>query len=709
MATLTFNVSQGLASVKYYFPATQTYFSPSTGSSFEWDSTKELLLYVVPADSGNEFVLKENNSTYIISSKYVTKSCNGNTASGFGTAADGTYAGWDSTFKVDGYRGAYKYLVPQDSVSKMVGSTYLFLNPSGFAVQEKTPTATVNVTYSLTHCTVSPQPTEVDKGVETTFTFTPDSGYRFDTQPEAYYQDSSNGVWRHKSAVNGVLTISSDAEIEITAEAVAIPQPSTYTVTYNLTACSVSPQPNAVTEGESYTLTFTPNAGYRFESQPYATIGDVRTTAVDGTLTFTPTGNVTITATAEVIPPTSYSVSNNLTHATVTPLLSSVTEGQSYTLTFSPDSGYQFDDAPYIIMGGERTTATNNRLTFSPTADVSVYATAVETPKATYPVTYNILNGSVTPSPATVTDGESYTFTFTADDGFAFEEQPTAQWQDGAGRFHTLTAENNILTASFTDAKSGIEISGTAIKQAAITEGYGIIRVYKVTPDNMKALAKFDKDNTGTPDLTQFIASLRKMYAPVESQATVTLRLGGYDTAIQVGQIADDIVSIDCGSIQLTGFHANALDYNQTEVEFWLPFVGVVTVNADRVMDSTVSLTYNVNVLNGECVAILSVDSVPVAHASGNIGYEVPYNINDNYNISDNLTVDPYYLLDLTPSAVIRESMMIASERTTDSAWVRLGDCKGFVSLDDCSITGVEATITELNMIANYVESGVIV
>lgn len=709
MANLTFHIQSGSEIVSYYIPSTGEYFNPDAGTTLELPDDQELLLYVVPRSNSKEFVIRENNSTYNITSSFVVKSFNGNTASGFGNAADGTYAGWDSTFNVGGNNGAYKYLVPESSVAKMQGARYLRLDPMNFTVQDRTTPVTVGVTYTLKHCTVNPQPSTVEQGATTTFTFTPDSGYQFTEQPEAYYQDSDTGVWRHKRSVDGVLTIASDGDIEITATATAIPQQSTYSVNYFLTACTVSPQPYEVTENETYTLTFYPNEGYTFEEQPYVTIDGMRTTATNNVVSFVATGMVTVTATAIEVQPTTYTVTNNLTHATVNPLLSSVTEGQSYTLTFAPESGYQFDVAPYIVMGGARTTATNNSITFSPTADVAVYAIAVETPKATYPVTYKVQNGSVTPSPATVTDGETYTFRFTPDDGFAFEEQPTAQWQDGAGRFHTLTAENNVLTASFTDAESGIEISGTAVKQATITADYGIIRVYKVTPENMKALAKFDKDNTGTPDLTQFIASLRKMFAPVESQATITLRLGGYDTAIPVGQIADDIVTIDCGSIQVSGFHSNALDYQQTEIEFWLPFVGVLTVDSDRVMDSTVTLTYNVNVLNGECVAVLSVGGVPVAHGSGNIGYEVPYNINDNYNISDNLTVDPYYLLDLTPSAVIRESVMIASERTSDSAWVRLGDCKGFVALDDCSVTGVEATITELNMIANYVESGVIV
>lgn len=707
MADVTFGFTSGNVTVRYYVDNKNVYVSSTR--TFTHDASTDLNVYVIPYSDSKEFVLKENNSTYYIQTDFVAKYFNGSTVETGRSEIVGMYAGWDSSFTDEGQSGAYRFTIPASALSSYSTTSTYYLDPKGFRVQNKTVTSTVNVTYSLTHCTVNPQPTTVTQGVAATFTFTPDTGYQFDTQPEAYYQSHDTGSWIHTSATDGVLTITSDSDIEITATATAIPQPSTYSVTYNLTNCSVSPSPDTITENTSYTLTFSPNDGYQFETQPYITMGSSTISASDGAITFTASGDVVVYASAVEIPAVTYTVTNNLTNATVSPVLSSVTEGQQYTLTFAPDSGYQFDVQPYVVIAGTRTTATNNSLTFTATADVSVYAIAVETPKPTYPVTYNLTNASVSPSPTTVTQGEAYTFTFTPNEGYLFEEQAKAQWQDTAGAWHTSSATNNVLSITFTDVNDGIEISGTAIKQTIITDNYGIIRLYNVTADNMKALANFDKDNIDTPDLTQYIASLRRFFTPIESAATVTLRLGGYDTSISVGQIADDIIIVDCGTVHVSGYHSNALDYTNTTVEFWLPFVGVVTVETERVMDSDVSLKYQTNTMDGECVAILSVNNIPIAHASGNMSYEIPYNINDYYSVSSNLTMAPYYLLNLTPSVVIRENQMTTNEKITDSRWVKIGDMNGFIALDDCSISGIEATITEINMIANYIENGIIV
>lgn len=417
--------------------------------------------------------------------------------------------------------------------------------------------------------------------------------------------------------------------------------------------------------------------------------------------------------------PKSYGVSWNLNHCTVTPQPGTVTENQEYTLTFAADSGYQFNVQPTVSWTdstGQVVTndAVNGVVTFTPTdvdgtITVSATADAEQVEPVTYSVSYDVTNCTVSPRPETVTDGQTYRMTFTLAVGYEFDAQPVVSWNDNVGQHQRFEAVNGVVTFTPSNVQGTINVYATAVKSTPITEGYGIVNVYKVSDSNLTTIAQYGISSGQEVNLTQYIASLRKFFVPIEGEGSIKLVLGGYDTGDSVPQVTNDIAEFDCGSIEVKGLYSNALDYNSTTVEFWLPFIGVVDVASEKVMDSTVSLLYRVNVLSGDCIAILSVGGLPVATGTGNCTYEVPYNSQDNYNISSALSVSAQYLLDLTPFAIVRENTMIETERVDGAEWVRLGDMSGFTALDDFDVTGIQCTITESNMIRNYIESGVIV
>lgn len=417
--------------------------------------------------------------------------------------------------------------------------------------------------------------------------------------------------------------------------------------------------------------------------------------------------------------PQTYGVSWNLTHCTVSPQLGTVTENVEYTLTFTPDSGYQFNTQPTVSWNDTSGSVVTHQaisgvVSFTPTdvdGTVTVYAVADETQvePTTYPVAYDLSNCTVSPRPDTVAEGQTYRMTFTLAEGYRFEAQPVVSWNDTVGQHRRFEASEGVVTFTPSDVQGTVSVYATAVKVTPVTEGYGIVNVYKVNDNNLNTIAQYGISSGQEVNLTQYIASLRKFFVPLVGEGSIKLVLGGYDTGDSVPQVTNDIVEFDCGSIEVKGMYSNSLDYSAATVEFWLPFVGVVDVEPEKVMDSTVSLLYRVNVLSGDCLAILSVGGLPVATSTGNCTYEVPYNSQDNYNISSALAVSAQYLLDLTPFVIVRENVMIETERIDGSEWVRLGDLSGFAALDDFSVDGIQCTITEMNMIRNYIESGVIV
>lgn len=84
--------------------------------------------------------------------------------------------------------------------------------------------------------------------------------------------------------------------------------------------------------------------------------------------------------------------------------------------------------------------------------------------------------------------------------------------------------------------------------------------------------------------------------------------LGNVDTGVSANIVTQQYHQIDCGSINITRFYGNFLDYSPyTSVRIFLPFIGYRELDVDEVMDSKLSVSYNVDFLSGACTALVSI------------------------------------------------------------------------------------------------------
>lgn len=154
--------------------------------------------------------------------------------------------------------------------------------------------------------------------------------------------------------------------------------------------------------------------------------------------------------------------------------------GQTITLTGSDGSTSSVTDS--VGSGGgasELTPATTTALggvkvgkglTIDYTGLLSVTGSTSEPVmvKQTWPVTYSLTNASCSPSPATVTDGQSYTLTFTVGDGYEFDGTPTVRWTDTSGQSHTVSATNGSATFTASAVSGGVTVTAKG-KEKAVT------------------------------------------------------------------------------------------------------------------------------------------------------------------------------------------------------------------------------------------------
>lgn len=104
-----------------------------------------------------------------------------------------------------------------------------------------------------------------------------------------------------------------------------------------------------------------------------------------------------------------------------------------------------------------------------------------------------------------------------------------------------------------------------------------------------------------------------------------SIKLGNFDTETTAPVITNQYITIDCGSIQVKRFWGSALDYEPyTKSEIFLPFIGVKQIHTDDIMNSTVHVKYNIDILTGNLTAQIKCGQSVLYKFEGNCKSTVP-------------------------------------------------------------------------------------
>lgn len=106
------------------------------------------------------------------------------------------------------------------------------------------------------------------------------------------------------------------------------------------------------------------------------------------------------------------------------------------------------------------------------------------------------------------------------------------------------------------------------------------------------------------------------------------IKCGFLTSPVNADTVANQYVEIDCGNVTVNEYYGNALDYDNTSISIYLPFVGIVPLDTHVVMGSSLNVTYRVDVLTGTCLAQIKVikqNSSAVMYAfEGNCSVQIP-------------------------------------------------------------------------------------
>lgn len=419
-------------------------------------------------------------------------------------------------------------------------------------------------------------------------------------------------------------------------------------------------------------------------------------------------------------------LTNKLTNCTCN-VSGVLTKGQSYDITITADDSYKFETAPTISSSSwvlDISTTDNKVYTGTLTANSSygatLTATAVADTGTPYNFTVDVTNATTNVSPdTTYYAGDTVNVTVTADEGYYFATAPTITYytkgtkqsvmlnSDDTGDFK----KNFYTDFTFTDSMSavnGITLSANAQVEPE-TDKYGIITIYNPTSTELKQIGEVRY--MGDVDLGNYISNLIKVFVKIPKDKTAKVLLGGYDTNVTANSVTTDIIETDCGTVEIVGNYNNAMDYENTTIEIYLPFIGFMQLDTEKVMNETLSLVYKTNIINGDTIACLYNTTGTLLYTfNSNASFEIPYRLNEEIEAKGRLEINSNYLFGFTPFVTVRynKAYNTANVIANDNRETFIKNETGYIKCSEVFNT-VKATATEKAEIENLLKEGIII
>lgn len=424
---------------------------------------------------------------------------------------------------------------------------------------------------------------------------------------------------------------------------------------------------------------------------------------------------------------------SNLIGASYSPAFAeSYQDGDNASFTVTPDSGYRFFTAPVVHMGGTEIALIDNgdgtyAANFTVTGNFTLDGEAKRAISLTGTLRgvscdksfgwYDVSNVSssdpfrlkCTPLPRYVLNAntsQAYATINGERQNFSFSGEPTH-------------ADYCVLTLYSVD--SNVSEISIFVEAEYNYEKLGLIGIYAPTETQMLELAskRFYSPLEGEfKDYSEYIISYMKLYLnrdAVTSYIQKTVKYGPYDTNITCDLFPDYVVEFDLGRVFIAETHGNSIDYEQTTLTAYLPYIGFVELPVPVFMNKAANLHYRVNVASGECLAAFSDDNgVLLQGFTGNISFSIPVHFNSTLRDNSLSDSSPWYLLkDLNPYIEARSQIPYEPESPVfggdDNRIDTLSNFSGYCVFSDVNLNMGGMTLAEYDEIISLLKSGVII
>ena len=325
------------------------------------------------------------------------------------------------------------------------------------------------------------------------------------------------------------------------------------------------------------------------------------------------------------------------------------------------------------------------------------------------------------------------TFTLTCDSNREFQITPQIDYGGVEVISEYLDKVNDSTYSKTLTLSKGYDyrITGEAVKKSAMTDKYPFTTAYRVTKDELRELVKrrFVKPEyepvevSGVVvmynvkeeyiDTAKYVTDLFRVNILLQAETKQKVYFGPYDMEIECDVLDDDIITLDFGSVEVQGKYGNAIDYEHTEISMYLPYIGFTTLNATDFMNKTVSLIYQVNLMNGEGLAIISADNQPIQTITCNVAIKIPYQLSGGEYVQADIEPNANYLHEVNPFMYVRKHIATQPDRMPyhdTNIYAVLGTLAGYTEATEIAykVISEQITATEIDEIKSLIAGGVI-
>lgn len=170
----------------------------------------------------------------------------------------------------------------------------------------------------------------------------------------------------------------------------------------------------------------------------------------------------------------------------------------------------------------------------------------------------------------------------------------------------------------------------------------GFIAAYSPTLQQLNDLANFMWTSSFKTNLIKLfgedamavIMGLHIIPAQPETLASSNVWLGNVNTNVQMPQIYNQFLEVDCGTIQIEEKYGAFLDYEPyTKCSLYLPYIGAVTLNTNEIMGKAVGVVYHIDVISGACTVFITADGSVLYIYTGTCATQLPITQADYSNV----------------------------------------------------------------------------